>query len=200
MGCERSGRKELETRGRWHRRRKVGVGWSLPRTLRLKSSPGQWGGWERGRRERNDFFIFSMSFCRMMLPYVLLYLSSRCRKLTKWESAEARYHLQTGFPETADFLPRFGIHLIQFVSYYSGRQQGGSVVLSLWLMDGACSSKVGLCEIAFHTLGSRDDLFPVRQYLNFGWDAVLLEKRKAKFSVLHLREASMRRLQASYSH
>lgn len=61
-----------------------------------------------------------LSLCRMMLAYVLLYLNSRCRKLTKGEHAETGYHLQTGFPGKADFLSRFGIYRIHLVSNYKG--------------------------------------------------------------------------------
>lgn len=43
----------------------------------------------------------------MMLPYVLLYLSSRCCELTKLKNAEVWYHLKTGFRGKADFLQGF---------------------------------------------------------------------------------------------
>lgn len=90
--------------------------------------------WGRGKQGGLRFLhLPCASLCKMMLPYVLLYLNSRCGELANAEKCRGRSRSQTGFPGKADFPASSGIYCNHLASNYRGpySEERGAVSIPL---------------------------------------------------------------------
>lgn len=96
------------------------------------------------------------SLCKMMLPYVLLYLNSRCGNSQSGKMQKHGTICKQVFQEKVTSLE--GLEFIACIFFWLQRsiQQGavsGTPSHSPnWLKDGVCSIEIDLCEMAFHTV------------------------------------------------